>query len=266
MPVPKGEVLKEITIPRIVFDLGIINAAKLKTHLQTGVSLGMKNLTGLLPEKWKFRYHLRDINKVIVDVTSVLRPKLTVIDGFYALEGPGPSRGTPVKMDILVAGADIVAIDATVCRVTGIDPSEIYHIAKAYEKGFGEMNGNRIEIIGDAIEEVRRIFRRVRIPGRVVRFFEPGEMLLQIVADSIMGFSGAQMILRTKLLILTMPNVSKSLNLPTRIKPFLAWRCKSMRDKSAGRGIRTPAGRGLLALEASAIPLCHPGSERTTYL
>ncbi len=100
IPIPNREVLREITVPRILVDSDIINAAKRKTHMQTGVSLGMKNLIGLLPEKWKFKYHLRDINKVIVDVASVLRPKLTVIDGFCALEGPEPSQGTPVKMAV----------------------------------------------------------------------------------------------------------------------------------------------------------------------
>ena len=160
IPVVSGETLGEITVPRIVAESSIINAAKLKTHMQTGVSLGMKNLFGLLPEKWKFKYHLRDINKVIVDIASVLKPKLTIIDGFYALEGLGPSRGTPVKMDLLIAGTDIVATDATACRIMGIDPSQIYHIARAYEKGLGEMHVDRIEIVGDRLEEVRRTFRR----------------------------------------------------------------------------------------------------------
>jgi uncharacterized protein (DUF362 family) len=160
LPVFNKEVLREITVPRVVAESGIINAAKLKTHMQTGVSLGMKNLFGLLPEKWKFKYHLRDINKVIVDIASVLKPKLTIIDGFYALEGLGPSRGTPVKMDLLIAGTDIVATDATACRIMGIEPEGIYHIARAYEKGLGEMNAKRIEVVGGMVEEVRRTFRR----------------------------------------------------------------------------------------------------------
>ena len=51
-------------------------------------------------------------------------------------------------------------MDATACRVMGIDPFEIYHIRQAYEKGFGEMTQDRIQLVGNSIEEVARKFRR----------------------------------------------------------------------------------------------------------
>jgi len=160
LTIPNGETLREITVPKIVVDSAIINAAKLKTHNEAGVSLGMKNMFGLLPDKLKFKYHLKGISKVIADINTVLKPKLTIIDGFYALEGPGPTTGTPVKMDLIIAGKDLVATDATACRVMGINPQEIYHIRRAYEKGFGEIDEARIEIVGNKLEEVMRKFRR----------------------------------------------------------------------------------------------------------
>jgi uncharacterized protein (DUF362 family) len=154
------EVLHKIKVPKIVVGSAIINAAKLKTHSETGVTLGMKNMFGLLPEKMKFKYHLRNISKVIVDINSVLKPKFTIIDGFYALEGPGPVSGNPVKMDLIMAGRDVLAVDATACRIMGIDPFEIYHIRRAYEKGFGEIAQDKIEVVGNRIDEVARKFRR----------------------------------------------------------------------------------------------------------
>jgi len=160
LAIPNGETLKEITVPKIVVDSAIINAAKLKTHNEAGVSLGMKNMFGLLPDKLKFKYHLKGISKVIVDVSTVLKSRLTVIDGLYALEGPGPTSGTPVKMDLIIAGKDPVATDATGCRVMGINPEEIYHIRRASEKGLGEMDEAKIELVGNRIEEVMRKFRR----------------------------------------------------------------------------------------------------------
>ncbi len=160
LQIPDSEAIKTIKVPRIVVDSAVINAAKMKTHNVTGVSLGMKNMFGLLPEKTKFRYHLKNINKVILDINTVLKPKFTIIDGFYALEGAGPISGTPVKMDLLVAGRDVVAVDATTCRVMGIDPSEIYHIKRAYEKGLGEMNEEKINVVGSRINQVRRQFKR----------------------------------------------------------------------------------------------------------
>lgn len=160
LKIPDAETLNEITVPKIVVDSAIINAAKLKTHNETGVSLGMKNMFGLLPDKLKFKYHLRNISKVVVDINTVLKSRLTVIDGFYALEGSGPTTGTPVKMDLIIAGKDPVAIDATGCRVMGINPEEIYHIRRAHEKGLGEMEEAKIELVGNRLEEVMRRFRR----------------------------------------------------------------------------------------------------------
>ena len=160
LQIPNAETLKEIEVPRIVVDSAIINAAKLKTHNDTGVTLGMKNMFGLLPDKMKFKYHLKNINKVIVDINTVLRPKFTIIDGFYALEGSGPVSGTPVKMDLLIASKDVVATDATACRVIDIAPAEIYHIKRAYEKGFGEMDEAKISVVGSGIDEVKRHFKR----------------------------------------------------------------------------------------------------------
>ena len=160
LTIPDAETLKEITVPKIVVDSAIVNAAKLKTHNETGVSLGMKNMFGLLPDKLKFKYHLKNISKVVVDINTVLKSRLTVIDGFYALEGPGPTNGTPVKMDLIIAGKDPVATDATGCRVMGINPEEIYHIRRAYEKGLGEIDEAKIELVGNRLEEVMRKFRR----------------------------------------------------------------------------------------------------------
>jgi uncharacterized protein (DUF362 family) len=160
LPIPDSETLNQIKVPKIVAESAVINAAKLKTHRVTGVSLGMKNMFGLLPEKMKFKYHLRNISKVVVDINTVLKPQFTIIDGFYALEGPGPTSGTPVKMDLLVAGRDVVAVDATACRVMGVEPTEIYHIRRAHEKGLGEIDEARINVLGAKVEEVKRRFRR----------------------------------------------------------------------------------------------------------
>ena len=156
--VPNGEALSKITVPRIVAESAIISAAKMKTHDSTAVTLGMKNMFGLLPDKFKGKYHLKGISKVITDINAVLRPNFTLIDGFLAMEGRGPVRGHPVKMETIIAGEDPVATDAVASRVMGFDPSNIPHIRRAYEKGLGEMND--IEIIGETIESVRRKFKR----------------------------------------------------------------------------------------------------------
>jgi uncharacterized protein (DUF362 family) len=132
--IPDYETLKDVTVPRIVTESAIISAAKMKTHMATKVTLGMKNMFGLLPDKFKAKYHAKGISKVIVDINSVLKPHLTVIDGYVAMEEAGPANGSPVKMDLIISGKDPVATDATCARVMGIDPHEISHIRTANQK------------------------------------------------------------------------------------------------------------------------------------
>ena len=156
--IPNGKALKSITVPRIVTESAVISAAKLKTHGSTKVTLGMKNMFGLLPDKFKGKYHMMGISKVIVDINSVIEPVLTVIDGFIAMEGMGPTSGSPVKMDLIIAGKDVVATDATASRIMGFDPTEIAHLRMAYERKLGELND--IEVVGESIESVKRDFKR----------------------------------------------------------------------------------------------------------
>jgi uncharacterized protein (DUF362 family) len=152
-----GEALQSIIVPRLVMESAVISAAKLKTHINTTVTLGMKNMFGLLPDKFKGKYHMKGISKVVVDINTVLRPVFTVIDGFVGMEGRGPTDGTPVQMNLIIAGRDPVATDATAARVMGFNPYEITHIHKAYEKGLGN---SETQIIGEKLETVKRKFKQ----------------------------------------------------------------------------------------------------------
>jgi uncharacterized protein (DUF362 family) len=154
-----GLTLSSIKLPRIVTESAVISAAKLKTHSETKVTLGLKNMFGLLPQKFKGRYHLRGMHKVITDINSVVKPTLTVIDGFTAMEGLGPVNGTPIKMDTIIAGSDPVATDAVGARVMSFQPKLVDHIRMSHEKGLGDMSD--YTVIGDGVEAVQKVFRRV---------------------------------------------------------------------------------------------------------
>jgi uncharacterized protein (DUF362 family) len=156
LDIPNGEILKSITVPRLVTESAVISAAKLKTHVNTTVTLGMKNMFGLLPDKFKGKYHMKGVSKVVVDINTVLRPALTVIDGFVGMEGQGPIDGTPVRMNLIIAGRDVVATDATAARIMGFNPYEIKHIRRAFEKGLGS---SEAQIMGEKLETVTRAFK-----------------------------------------------------------------------------------------------------------
>ncbi len=159
LKIPNGETLGDITVPRLVTESAIISAAKLKTHTATTVTLGMKNMFGLLPDKLKAKYHARGISSVIVDINTVLKPAITVIDGFVGMEGNGPVNGEPVQMNLIIAGTNAVATDATGCRIMGIDPKQVKHIRRANEKGLGIIEP---EVIGEKIQVVTRQFKKAK--------------------------------------------------------------------------------------------------------
>jgi uncharacterized protein (DUF362 family) len=159
--IPNGDALKTVTVPKIITESAIISAAKMKTHMATKVTLGMKNMFGLLPDKLKFKYHAMGISKVVVDINTVLKPHLTVVDGFVAMEGRGPTDGTPVKMNLIVAGQDVVATDATCARIMGFDPKDISHIRGANQKGIGEIDG--VEVLGEKLDAVTRPFKKASL-------------------------------------------------------------------------------------------------------
>jgi len=74
------------------------------------------------------------------------------------MEGRVPVHGSPVQMDIILAGTDPVATDSTAARIMGFNPRNIAHIRMAHEKGLIETDD--VEVVGDNIEDVRRIFKR----------------------------------------------------------------------------------------------------------
>jgi uncharacterized protein (DUF362 family) len=158
LDVPGGRELKKIKVAKIATESAIISAAKLKTHMNTKVTLGLKNMFGMLTTKFKGQYHIRGMDKVIHDINKTLPPQVTVIDGFVAMEGRGPVHGKPVKMDTIVSSVDPVAADAVACRVMGFEPMEIDHIRWSHESGIGTMEN--IDVVGDGVEAVRRIFQR----------------------------------------------------------------------------------------------------------
>jgi uncharacterized protein (DUF362 family) len=73
------------------------------------------------------------------------------------MEGRGPTDGTPVKMDLIVAGRDVVATDATCARIMGLNPKDIKHIRTAHQKGLGQIDD--IEIVGSKLSDVKRSFK-----------------------------------------------------------------------------------------------------------
>lgn len=117
----------------------IISIPAMKTHLMTGVTLGMKNMYGTLPEIDKARYHKIGIDEVIYWINYAFTPNLTLIDGSIGGETIGPLSCDPVEFHTIVASNSVVTADAIASQLMGFKaPVEIDHIKLAHERGLGD--------------------------------------------------------------------------------------------------------------------------------
>ncbi len=131
-------VYKEIFLPEIIFNSFFISVPVLKDHLITTVTLGMKNLVGLLPEKhygkyWSYKrsdVHRVGVNNAIVDLNQYVKTDLVVIDGRIGQFGShmaGGRRCDPPK-SIILGGYDVLEVDKKGSELLGHEWSNIKHL------------------------------------------------------------------------------------------------------------------------------------------
>ncbi len=110
----------------------LVSLPKMKTHHWVGATLSMKNLFGVVPGGvygWpKNALHWAGINESIIDLHAIFPRQFALVDGIVGMEGNGPIQGTPKRAGLLVAGRDVRAVDATCCRIMGIDPLKIAYL------------------------------------------------------------------------------------------------------------------------------------------
>jgi uncharacterized protein (DUF362 family) len=144
--IPDSEQLKSTEVMKTVLKSDVlISAPVAKHHSSTGVSLSLKGMLGLIYNRgvlhWRYNLH-----KAIVDLCTLLKADLTVIDVTRALTTNGPSGpGKVEKLDYVLASRDMVAADAQVTSMVkwygrSIPPHEVEHIKIAHNRGLGNMN------------------------------------------------------------------------------------------------------------------------------
>lgn len=144
----------------------IVSLAKMKTHHWAGATLSMKNFFGLVPGSiygWpKNELHYIGIDTAIVELTRAFGPKsFALVDGIVGMEGNGPIQGTRKQAGVLVMGSDLAAVDATCCRIMGIDPARVGYLQKAADQ-LGVIEESRIEQRGEAIAGLRTNFELIK--------------------------------------------------------------------------------------------------------
>ncbi len=160
MEIHEGRKVKKFELAKAVSDADIIiSVAKLKTHGMTYYTGAMKNLFGTVPGILKPQFHYKfpdknDFAEMIVDLNLAIKPHFGIIDGVMGMEGNGPRNGNSKFIGVVMASKDLTALDATACRVVGINPENIFMIKNAAERDMGKMAESEIEIYGESIETV----------------------------------------------------------------------------------------------------------------
>ena len=151
-----------IQISRPVMDADFfINMPVLKTHNQSILSLGLKNLKGCISTKSRKFCHSPDnrIDYYLSLFVEKIRPSLTVLDGIYGLER-GPYHGSiAVRMNVIAASRDPLAVDTVGTNLAGLDPADILHIKEYAERNGRSLSVEDLDIKGDTIHELTHPLR-----------------------------------------------------------------------------------------------------------
>lgn len=146
--IPKGKRLTDAKVHELILDSDVfINVPILKSHGGATVTIGMKNMMGIV---WDRGYwHRNDLHQCIADYATLRQPDLNIIDAYWVMKRNGP-RGVSVSdvvtMKSQIISADIVAADAAATKLFGLDPNNIDYITYAEQMGVGTMDLTKLKI------------------------------------------------------------------------------------------------------------------------
>lgn len=166
--IPDGVAIKSLRVCREVSEHDIVvSIPVMKTHMHTGVTLSVKNMKGCLWRRFKVDFHMlsplpeyedKPLDIAIADMSSVLRPHLSIIDGTIGMEGLGPSAGEPKPLGVVLAGVDAYAADALACGIMGIEASGIPHLRLCAQRGYGVIDLDSIDVSPENWKDVQNTF------------------------------------------------------------------------------------------------------------
>jgi uncharacterized protein (DUF362 family) len=147
--------LTKVRLPRFLLEAEhIVNLPIFKSHCSMVFTCALKNIKGVVQDKVHYQMHQTDLAAAMMDLWSVIKADLNIADLIRPAEGFGPHSTVPTDFGCLVAGKDPVALDATVCRMVGLDIEKVAYFKPARERGLGVYEEDLIEVRGEKIEDV----------------------------------------------------------------------------------------------------------------
>ena len=147
VPIPNGLELKKTEVFSDVLKADvIIDVPVAKHHGSARLTLGMKNLMGVVRDRSAFHLNL---GQRIADLSTLIKPRLTIVDAVRILMANGPTGGNlndVKKLDTIIASADIVAADSYAASLFGLQPDEIAYIKAAAAMGLGRSDLSNLRI------------------------------------------------------------------------------------------------------------------------
>ena len=130
----------------------VINLCKMKTHALERITGGVKNLYGCICGVNKATGHAQypsseSFADMLADLNRLIHPRLHIMDGIAAMEGNGPTSGTPVSMNMLLFSTDPVAMDTVFCGLIHLDPATGPTCVSGQASGVGTMNPDEIRVL-----------------------------------------------------------------------------------------------------------------------
>lgn len=158
---PYGKLCKTFILSQyfVMADV-VINVPKLKTHTFTTLSGGIKNLFGMIPGQQKNRFHRRfpgveEFAEMLVDLSTLICPEITILDGVWGLEGNGPGvGGTPKNFGMILASENVLALDIAVAKFLYLQPESLPIIRAALtRKAFDVAKSSTVVTSGDVMPQ-----------------------------------------------------------------------------------------------------------------
>jgi len=163
-PVPKGGVYRSFLLAEEAsrFDF-IINLPKFKTHSMMTLTLAVKNMFGIVVGTAKPGWHLQARDPVrfadmLLDVWRTLPPGLSIMDAVIAMEGGGPNAGDPLDLGLVLASPSALAMDNVGGAIAGLAVERHPVLYQAVIRGLKGAGDEQVQLLGEALEDVRRTF------------------------------------------------------------------------------------------------------------
>jgi uncharacterized protein (DUF362 family)/NAD-dependent dihydropyrimidine dehydrogenase PreA subunit len=151
---PEGRLTKRLdVINPVVNGDGVLNLCKLKTHAYTGMTGAIKNSFGVIAGRKKAGYHAKLAHPahfagMLLDVSAYVAPRLSIIDAIVAMEGDGPSAGTPRKIGLLLASESPLALDLVASEIIGLPRERNQVLLEANRRGLSPTRMEEINLVG----------------------------------------------------------------------------------------------------------------------